>query len=81
MPSCTVSKNDLEYFSCKGSSQNFAMKQTWVIFYSPENQRCFDDSRGDRMHRKELSLENEELFKWNKAFFIVFEGLSFGEKI
>ena len=27
-----------------------------------------------------ISEERNELFKWNKTFFIAFEGLSFGEK-
>ena len=27
-----------------------------------------------------ISQEQKELFRWNKKFFIVFEGLSFGEK-
>ena len=28
-----------------------------------------------------ISWEQKELFRWNRLFFIVFEGLSFGEEI
>ena len=46
--------------------------------FSFESGKCGKDE--EKVQKFEY-LENEELLKWNKNHFSVFEGLSFGEKI
>ena len=54
----------------------------WFFFNQPVKQWLIGRKRGeDENTQISISWERKELFRWNKkTFFIVFKGLSFGEK-
>ena len=49
-----------------------------TFFHPFESRKCGKDGKN---HKNLKSRERKELFRWNKTFFILSEGLSFGEKI
>ena len=72
-----------ENYTCK-----FMQTNTWHLNYSTficpsESGKC-GRGKGKRKGKNTkigISREREELFRWNKKHFAVFEGLSLGEKI